>query len=87
MYRNNDPMKAYMQDIGVIPLINKDEEIELARKIKAGDAVAKQKLIKANLRLVVKIAHDFKGLGLPLLDLISEGNIGLIKASSWLAYL
>ena len=81
MYRNNDPMKAYMQDIGVIPLINKEEEIELARKIKAGDEAAKQKLIKANLRLVVKIAHDFKGLGLPLLDLISEGNIGLMRAA------
>ena len=81
MYRNKDPMKAYMQDIGVIPLINKEEEIELARKIKAGDEAAKQKLIKANLRLVVKIAHDFKGLGLPLLDLISEGNIGLMRAA------
>ena len=81
MYRNKDPMKAYMQDIGVIPLVNKEEEIELARKIKAGDEVAKQKLIKANLRLVVKIAHDFKGLGLPLLDLISEGNIGLMRAA------
>ena len=81
MYRNKDPMKAYMQDIGVIPLINKKEEIELARKIKAGDEAAKQKLIKANLRLVVKIAHDFKGLGLPLLDLISEGNIGLMRAA------
>ncbi len=81
MYRNNDPMKAYMQDIGVIPLITKEEEIELAAKIKAGDAVAKAKLIKANLRLVVKIAHDFKGLGLPLLDLISEGNIGLMRAA------
>ena len=81
MYRNKDPMKAYMQDIGVIPLINKNEEIELARKIKAGDEAAKQKLIKANLRLVVKIAHDFKGLGLPLLDLISEGNIGLMRAA------
>ncbi len=81
MYRNNDPMKAYMQDIGVIPLITKEEEIELARKIKAGDLIAKQKLIKSNLRLVVKIAHDFKGLGLPLLDLISEGNIGLMRAA------
>ena len=81
MYRNNDPMKAYMQEIGIIPLINKDEEIELAHRIKKGDYAAKQKLIKANLRLVVKIAHDFKGLGLPLLDLISEGNIGLMRAA------
>ena len=81
MYSNKDPMKAYMQDIGVIPLINKEEEVELAGRIKAGDQAAKQKLVKANLRLVVKIAHDFKGLGLPLLDLISEGNIGLMRAA------
>jgi len=81
MYNSNDPMKAYMQEIGVIPLITKEEEVEFARRIKLGDNVAKQKLIKANLRLVVKIAHDFKGLGLPLLDLISEGNIGLMRAA------
>ena len=74
-------MKAYMQDIGEIPLISKEEEVELAAKIKAGDEMARQKLIKANLRLVVKIAHDFKGFGLPLLDLISEGNIGLMRAA------
>lgn len=80
MYKN-DPMKAYMQDIGEIPLISKDEEIELAARIKRGDEQARQKLIKSNLRLVVKIAHDFKGLGLPLLDLISEGNIGLMRAA------
>lgn len=81
MYHKNDPMKAYMQDIGEIPLISKEEEVELAAKIKAGDEMARQKLIKANLRLVVKIAHDFKGFGLPLLDLISEGNIGLMRAA------
>ncbi len=81
MYHHNDPMKAYMQDIGEIPLITKEEEIELARRIKAGDYYAKQKLINANLRLVVKIAHDFKGIGLPLLDLIAEGNIGLMRAA------
>ena len=80
MYKN-DPMKAYMQDIGEIPLISKDEEIVLAARIKRGDEQARQKLIKSNLRLVVKIAHDFKGLGLPLLDLISEGNIGLMRAA------
>lgn len=77
----NDPMKAYMQEIGEIPLITKAEEIELAARIKEGDDQARQKLIKANLRLVVKIAHDFKGFGLPLLDLISEGNIGLMRAA------
>ena len=81
MYHKNDPMKAYMQDIGEIPLITKQEEVELAAKIKVGDEMARQKLIKANLRLVVKIAHDFKGFGLPLLDLISEGNIGLMRAA------
>ncbi len=81
MYTKNDPMKAYMQDIGEIPLISKQEEVELAARIKRGDQSAREKLIKANLRLVVKIAHDFKGFGLPLLDLISEGNIGLMRAA------
>ncbi len=79
--QRNDAMKAYMQDIGEYPLITKDEEVELAGRIKKGDEIARQKLIKANLRLVVKIAHDFKGFGLPLLDLISEGNIGLMRAA------
>lgn len=80
----NDTMKVYMQDIGKISLVTKDEEIELAADIHGKDPVAQERaraiLIKANLRLVVKIAHDFKGLGLPLLDLISEGNIGLMRA-------
>ena len=80
----NDTMKVYMQDIGQISLVSKNEEVELAAKIHGGDTgahdVARATLIQANLRLVVKIAHDFKGLGLPLLDLISEGNIGLMRA-------
>ncbi len=80
----NDTMKVYMQDIGKISLITKEEEIELAADIHGDNPIAKERaraiLIKANLRLVVKIAHDFKGLGLPLLDLISEGNIGLMRA-------
>ena len=80
----NDTMKVYMQDIGKISLVTKDEEIELAADIHGDDPNASERaraiLIKANLRLVVKIAHDFKGLGLPLLDLISEGNIGLMRA-------
>ena len=80
----NDTMKVYMQDIGKISLVTKEEEIELAADIHGDDPVAQERaraiLIKANLRLVVKIAHDFKGLGLPLLDLISEGNIGLMRA-------
>jgi RNA polymerase primary sigma factor len=74
-------MKAYIHDIGDIPLITKEEEVVLAALIKRGDEPARQKLIKSNLRLVVKIAHDFKGFGLPLLDLISEGNIGLMRAA------
>lgn len=80
----NDTMKVYMGEIARIPLVNKKEEAELADAIHGGDEErhedARSTLIKANLRLVVKIAHDFKGLGLPLLDLISEGNIGLMRA-------
>lgn len=80
----NDTMKVYMQDIGQISLVTQKEEVELAAAIHGTDSSAHDKaraiLIKANLRLVVKIAHDFKGLGLPLLDLISEGNIGLMRA-------
>ena len=80
MLSGNDTMKVYMQEIGEIPLISREEEVELAALIKEGSEDARQKLTTANLRLVVKIAHDFKGLGLPLLDLISEGNIGLMRA-------
>lgn len=80
----NDTMKVYMGEIARIPLVNKKEEAELADAIHSEDCYrhedARSTLIKANLRLVVKIAHDFKGLGLPLLDLISEGNIGLMRA-------
>jgi len=80
----NDTMKVYMQDIGLIPLVTKKQEVVLAAKIHGDCEVAREEgravLIQANLRLVVKIAHDFKGLGLPLLDLISEGNIGLMRA-------
>jgi RNA polymerase primary sigma factor len=73
-------MKVYMNDIGHIPLICRADEVRLAAEIAAGSEEARKKLIRSNLRLVVKIAHDFKGLGLPLLDLISEGNIGLMRA-------
>ncbi|MPN07073.1 RNA polymerase sigma factor SigA [bioreactor metagenome] len=77
-------MKVYMVEIGQISLVSKNEEAELAEAIHSDNPEAHEKaratLIKANLRLVVKIAHDFKGLGLPLLDLISEGNIGLMRA-------
>lgn len=73
-------IKIYLQEIGKTPLLKPSEEVELAAMIKAGDHKAREKMIKANLRLVVKIAHDYNNFGLPLLDLISEGNIGLIKA-------
>src|SRR3984885_141832 len=73
-------IKIYLREIGQIPLLTPQEEIELAARIKKGDREARALMIKANLRLVVKIAHDYANLGLPLLDLISEGNIGLMKA-------
>ncbi|MDD3155226.1 MAG: RNA polymerase sigma factor RpoD/SigA [Victivallaceae bacterium] len=80
----NDTMKVYMGEIAQISLVSKQEESDLAKAIHGNDfeqhEEARSILIKANLRLVVKIAHDFKGLGLPLLDLISEGNIGLMRA-------
>lgn len=71
---------TYLKEISQIPLITPEEEIKLSKQIKRGSAAAREKMIKANLRLVVKIAHDYTGLGLALLDLISEGNIGLMKA-------
>lgn len=73
-------IRLYLQEIGKTPLLKPSEEVELAALIQQGDASAREKMIKANLRLVVKIAHDYEGFGLPILDLISEGNIGLIKA-------
>jgi RNA polymerase primary sigma factor len=73
-------IKIYLQQIRSTPLLTVEEEIELAARIKKGDQNARAWMIKANLRLVVKIAHDYSNFGLPLLDLISEGNIGLIKA-------
>jgi RNA polymerase primary sigma factor len=73
-------LQLYLQEIAKTPLLTIAEEITLARRIRRGDKAARDHMIKANLRLVVKIAHDYKDFGLPLLDLISEGNIGLIKA-------
>jgi RNA polymerase primary sigma factor len=70
----------YLREIGQVKLLTAQEEIELANRIKQGDKNAREEMIKANLRLVVKIARDYEGIGLPLLDLISEGNIGLMKA-------
>lgn len=73
-------LQLYLQEIAKTPLLTLEEEVSLARKIRRGDKTARDHMIKANLRLVVKIAMDYKDFGLPLLDLISEGNIGLIKA-------
>jgi RNA polymerase primary sigma factor len=78
---NNDTaMKAYLREIGRTPLLTPEQEIELARKIKNGNRKACELMISSNLRLVVTIARDYANYGLPLLDLISEGNIGLMKA-------
>lgn len=73
-------IKIYLREIGKTPLLTREEEVELAERIKNGDGEARAHMIKANLRLVVKIAQDYSNYGLPLLDLISEGNIGLMKA-------
>jgi RNA polymerase primary sigma factor len=73
-------IKIYLKEIGRVPLLTPAEEIKLAARIKRGDREARAHMIKANLRLVVKIAQDYSHFGLPLLDLISEGNIGLMKA-------
>jgi RNA polymerase primary sigma factor len=70
----------YLREISQVPLLTPQEEVKLAAQIKRGNKKAREKMIKANLRLVVKIAHDFSNYGLPLLDLVSEGNIGLMKA-------
>ena len=79
-YDGDTAIKLYLREIGQVKLLTPQEEIELAARIKRGDRKARESMIKANLRLVVKIAHDYEGLGLPLLDLINEGNIGLMKA-------
>ena len=76
----DDPVKVYLREIGRVPLLSSDEEIELAIKIANGDEYAKQRLTEANLRLVVSIAKRYVGRGMYFLDLIQEGNVGLIKA-------
>ncbi len=74
-----DTLQLYLREIGQVKLLTPQEEIALARRIRRGDKQAREQMIKANLRLVVKIARDYDGLGMPLLDLINEGNIGLMK--------
>ncbi len=75
-----DPVRMYLKEIGKVPLLSAEEEIELAKKMEEGDERAKQKLAEANLRLVVSIAKRYVGRGMLFLDLIQEGNLGLIKA-------
>jgi RNA polymerase primary sigma factor len=78
---NNDTaMKAYLREIGRIPLLTPQQEIDLAARIRQGDREARALMINSNLRLVVAIAQDFANLGLPLLDVIAEGNVGLMTA-------
>ncbi len=78
--RDDQGMRIYLREIGQVDLLTPAEEVKLARRIKKGDEAARSLMIRANLRLVVKIAGDYARLGLPLLDLISEGNMGLMKA-------
>ena len=80
MNESDRGFNKYLQEIGRVPLLTPNQETKLAGKIKNGDAEARERMINANLRLVVTIARDYIDLGLPLLDLISEGNIGLTKA-------
>jgi RNA polymerase primary sigma factor len=79
-YRTADALQLYLQEMAQTPLLTPKEEIALAKRIQRGDRQARNHMIKANLRLVVKIAHDYENHGLPLLDLINEGNLGLMKA-------
>ncbi len=76
----DDPVKVYLREIGRVPLLSSEDEIELAVRITEGDEIAKQRLTEANLRLVVSIAKKYVGRGMYFLDLIQEGNVGLIKA-------
>ncbi|RQD76876.1 MAG: RNA polymerase sigma factor RpoD [Candidatus Syntrophonatronum acetioxidans] len=76
----NDPVRMYLKEIGKVPLLTSEEEVELAKAMEEGDEEAKRKLVEANLRLVVSIAKKYVGRGMQFLDLIQEGNLGLIKA-------
>ena len=76
----DDPVKIYLKEIGRVPLLSPEEEIELAQRMSQGDPYAKKRLSEANLRLVVSIAKRYVGRGMQFLDLIQEGNLGLIKA-------
>lgn len=82
----DDPVRMYLKEIGKVPLLSTEEEIELAKRIADGDEEAKDKLVEANLRLVVSIAKRYAGRGMQFLDLIQEGNMGLIKAAEKFDY-
>ncbi len=79
-YQPDDPVRMYLKEIGKVRLLTAEEEVALAQRIEAGDEEAKKRLTEANLRLVVSIAKRYVGRGMPLLDLIQEGNLGLLKA-------
>ena len=79
--RGDSSLEKYLRDISKVPMISPDEEVELARQIKAGSDEARNKLVSANLRFVVSVAKQFLNQGLELEDLINEGNIGLVKAA------
>ena len=79
-YSLDDPVRMYLKEIGQVRLLSAEEEVELAKRVAEGDQVAKNKLTEANLRLVVSIAKKYSGRGLHILDLIQEGNTGLIRA-------
>ena len=79
-YSLDDPVRMYLKEIGQVKLLSAEEEIELAKRVSEGDQEAKNKLTEANLRLVVSIAKKYSGRGLHILDLIQEGNTGLIRA-------
>src|ERR1041384_5035914 len=79
-HQGADALQIYLREMAETPLLTPQEEIALAKRVKRGDEKARARMIKANLRLVVKIARDYSNFGLPLLDLINEGNLGLMKA-------
>ncbi len=78
--RSDNPIRAYFGEISRVPLLTREDEVQLSKRVEAGDKQAKEDLAEANLRLVVSIAKRYRGCGLPFLDLIQEGNLGLMKA-------
>src|SRR4051812_42035433 len=79
-HRAHDPVRAYLREIGKVPLLTAEEEVSIAKRIERGDPQARRQLIEANLRLVVSIAKRYVGRGMLFLDLIQEGNLGLMRA-------